>query len=88
MMFQPKIMGHKIIHSTKTQTTTRILLGIFFIFKGTGPDYWTFLNTRWRNQIFVFSRQISSIPQPHISKFSALYDTYGLGAVKNIWILF
>jgi hypothetical protein len=24
---------------------------------------------------------------PHLRKFSALYDTYGLGAVKNIWLL-
>lgn len=24
---------------------------------------------------------------PHLRKFSALYDSYGLGAVKNIWLL-
>lgn len=29
-------MGNKIIYSTKAQTTTRILIGTFFIFTGTG----------------------------------------------------
>jgi len=24
---------------------------------------------------------------PHLRKFSALYETYGLGAVKNVWLL-
>jgi hypothetical protein len=24
---------------------------------------------------------------PHMRKFSALYEKYGLGAVKNIWLL-
>ena len=24
---------------------------------------------------------------PHLRKFSDLYDSYGLGAVKNIWLL-
>ena len=27
------------------------------------------------------------MPSPHLRKFSDLYTTYGLGAVKNIWLL-
>ena len=42
-------MGNKIIHSTKAKTITRILLGIFFIFTGTG--HLTFMRTAFLAQV-------------------------------------
>jgi len=42
-------MGNKIIYATKAQTTTRILLGIFLIFTGTG--HLTFLRTEFLAQV-------------------------------------
>ncbi len=42
-------MGNKITHSTKTQTTTRILLGFFFSFAGIG--HLTFMRTEFLAQV-------------------------------------
>jgi uncharacterized membrane protein len=42
-------MKNKIKHSTKAQTTSRILLGIFFIFTGTG--HLTFMRTAFLAQV-------------------------------------
>jgi len=42
-------MENKIIHSTKAQKTVRILLGIFFIFTGTG--HLTFMRTAFLAQV-------------------------------------
>jgi len=42
-------MANKILHSTKAQTSSRILLGIFFIFTGTG--HLTFKRTEFLAQV-------------------------------------
>ncbi|MBA3682450.1 MAG: hypothetical protein H0W73_15000 [Bacteroidetes bacterium] len=42
-------MGNKILDSTKSQTTERILLGIFFSFTGTG--HLTFMRTEFLAQV-------------------------------------
>ena len=48
-MFKSKILGNKIIYSIKAQTTTRILLGIFFTFTGTG--HLIFMRTEFLAQV-------------------------------------
>ena len=50
------------------------------------PDYWTFLKRGGESRYCVCNNIIIDA-STHIRKFSVLYESYGLGAVKNIWLL-
>ena len=50
------------------------------------PYYWTFLKRCNESQLGVCNNRRINVP-PHLRKFRDLYEKYGLGAVKNLWLL-